>query len=165
MIRFVLLAAVLFTFMMPEASAQCGLLNRLKSRLHKTSSCSGVSTVQTSDCSATTTTSCATTTTSCASSGTTSVSTEAYYVATSQEVYTVQGQDTSTKQFAQTMNASGSMYHDPNYHGAEVVYRSSGLATEAQARAAWQRSRGHRRLINAGLISHVSCVGNVCVGR
>ena len=67
--------------------------------------------------------------------------------------------------FAATLNASGGLFHDNSYNGAEVVYRSSGVATEEAARRSWMRSPGHRRLLLAGKISNVVCVGNVCVGR
>jgi len=67
--------------------------------------------------------------------------------------------------FADTLNASGVLYHDHSYGGAEVVYRSSGVATESAARSAWMRSPGHRRLLMSGKITQVTCVGNVCVGR
>lgn len=71
----------------------------------------------------------------------------------------------STFGFAATLNASGGLFHDNSYNGAEVVYRSSGVATEEAARRSWMRSPGHRRLLLAGKISNVVCVGNVCVGR
>jgi len=71
----------------------------------------------------------------------------------------------STYGFAATLNASGGLFHDNSYNGAEVVYRSSGVATEEAARRSWMRSPGHRRLLLAGRISEVVCVGNVCVGR
>ena len=67
--------------------------------------------------------------------------------------------------FAATLNASGGLFHDNSYNGAEVVYRSSGVATEEAARRSWMRSPGHRRLLLAGKLSNVVCVGNVCVGR
>ena len=72
---------------------------------------------------------------------------------------------TGAYEFAVRMNSSGGLYHDPGFSGPEVVYRSSGMATPAAAHSAWQRSRGHARLVNAGLITDVQCVGNVCVGR
>ena len=71
----------------------------------------------------------------------------------------------TTYGFAATLNASGGLFHDNSYNGAEVVYRSSGVATEEAARRSWMRSPGHRRLLLAGKISNVVCVGNVCVGR
>ena len=71
----------------------------------------------------------------------------------------------TTYGFATTLNASGGLFHDNSYNGAEVVYRSSGVATEEAARRSWMRSPGHRRLLLAGKISNVVCVGNVCVGR
>lgn len=71
----------------------------------------------------------------------------------------------STYGFAATLNASGGLFHDNSYNGAEVVYRSSGVATEEAARRSWMRSPGHRRLLLAGRVSEVVCVGNVCVGR
>jgi hypothetical protein len=71
----------------------------------------------------------------------------------------------TTYGFAATLNASGGLFHDNSYNGAEVVYRSSGVATEEAARRSWMRSPGHRRLLLAGKISNIVCVGNVCVGR
>lgn len=72
---------------------------------------------------------------------------------------------TGARAFAGQLNSGGGLYHDPGFVGAEVVYRSSGPASPAAAHAAWQRSPGHRRLVNSGAITDVQCVGNVCVGR
>ena len=74
-------------------------------------------------------------------------------------------QDTGAGSFAATMNASGRMYHDRSFNGPEVVYRSSGPATQDGAMAAWMRSPGHRALVSTGQITDVQCIGNVCVGR
>ena len=79
--------------------------------------------------------------------------------------YTPASYSDTTYGFAATLNASGGLFHDNSYNGAEVVYRSSGVATEEAARRSWMRSPGHRRLLLAGKISNVVCVGNVCVGR
>lgn len=70
--------------------------------------------------------------------------------------------DTITS-FAYRMHMSGRLYHDPGYRGPEVVFRSSGRATQAQAMAAWRRSRPHAALLPR--IRTVHCYGNVCVGR
>jgi hypothetical protein len=67
--------------------------------------------------------------------------------------------------FASKVNRTGGIYHAANYRGAEVVYRSSGRATRAQAKAAWRRSPGHNALLSAGKIKRIRCRGNVCVGR
>jgi len=79
--------------------------------------------------------------------------------------YTPVSYSNSTYGFAATLNASGGLFHDSSYNGAEVIYRTSGVATEDAARRSWMRSPGHRRLLLAGKISDVVCVGNVCVGR
>lgn len=75
------------------------------------------------------------------------------------------GQETGARSFAASLNASRSFHHDRSFGGAEVIFRSSGVATQQQAFAAWSRSPGHARLIDAGLITDVQCVGGVCVGR
>jgi len=67
--------------------------------------------------------------------------------------------------YASRLNASRAFRHDHSYGGAEVIYRSSGEATEAEAREWWMNSPAHRRLIVSGAIQDVACVGNVCVGR
>ena len=66
--------------------------------------------------------------------------------------------------FARVLNV-GPLRHAAGYRGAEVVYRSSGRATEAAAMQAWSQSPGHSALINAGAIRNVVCRGGVCVGR
>ena len=71
----------------------------------------------------------------------------------------------STASFASALNASGSLFHDGSYVGPEVVYRSSGIATQADAMRTWRRSPPHRRLLRSGAITEVVCTGNVCVGR
>jgi hypothetical protein len=71
----------------------------------------------------------------------------------------------NTASFASVLNASGSLFHDPSYSGAEVVYRSSGIATPSDAIRTWRRSGPHRRLIRSGAITEVICNGSVCVGR
>jgi len=70
-----------------------------------------------------------------------------------------------TQEFAQRMSARGGLYHDPMFRGAEVVYRSSGIATQEAAMASWMRSPPHRALVTSGKITEVSCSGGVCVGR
>jgi hypothetical protein len=83
----------------------------------------------------------------------------------------VEAQDCSTGQcstaagYAATMNARGLFRHDRAWGGAEVIYQSTGTATETEARAAWMRSPAHRRLLVSGAIQDVACVGGVCVGR
>lgn len=72
---------------------------------------------------------------------------------------------TGARAYAARMNASGFFRHDRSFSGAEVIYRSSGVATEADARRWWLSSPAHRRLILSGAISDVACVGSVCVGR
>jgi hypothetical protein len=67
--------------------------------------------------------------------------------------------------YASRLNASRAFRHDRSYGGAEVIYRSSGEATEAEAREWWMNSPAHRRLLVSGAIQDVACVGNVCVGR
>jgi hypothetical protein len=66
--------------------------------------------------------------------------------------------------YARFLN-SGRFRHDPRWNGYEVIYRSSGTATEAQARDAWMRSPGHRALLVGGRITEIACVGKACVGR
>lgn len=67
--------------------------------------------------------------------------------------------------YAQRMNSSGYFRHDAGFNGAEVIYRSSGVATEADARRWWMNSPRHRALLLSGAITDIACVGNVCVGR
>lgn len=69
---------------------------------------------------------------------------------------------TGVREFAERLNV-GRFAHDPTYVGAEVIYQSSGPATEAAAIAAWQESPAHNDLLPE--ITEVACVGNVCVGR
>lgn len=71
----------------------------------------------------------------------------------------------SSREYAARMNASGMFRHDSSWKGAEVIYRSSGVATEADARRWWMNSPPHRVLLVSGRITEVSCVGGVCVGR
>lgn len=75
------------------------------------------------------------------------------------------GGDTGAASFAARLNQSRGLFHDRSYAGAEVVFRSSNTATPEAAHRAWANSPGHARLINAGLITDVQCVGGVCVGR
>lgn len=75
-------------------------------------------------------------------------------------------QDLGSTGFAAHLNATNRFHHADGYHGAEVIYRSSGVATEQAAIAKWMRSRdGHRELLQSGAITEISCVGGVCVGR
>lgn len=75
-------------------------------------------------------------------------------------------QDTyGSASFANFLNSSGRFHHARNYGGAEVIYRSSGTANQADAMRWWMNSPPHRRLIQAGMIQEIQCVGNVCVGR
>lgn len=67
-------------------------------------------------------------------------------------------------EYAQRLNR-GRFRHDPTWRGYEVIFWSSGTATEPQARAAWLRSPPHRRLLLGGKITEIACVGNACVGR
>jgi len=64
--------------------------------------------------------------------------------------------------FANRLNNSGGLFHDPSA-GREVVYRSSGRANRFQAIAAWRQSPGHAALLPS--ITRIVCRGNVCVGR
>ena len=68
-------------------------------------------------------------------------------------------------QYAQRMNSGGFFRHDRSFNGAEVIYRSSGTATEADAMRWWMNSPPHRRLVQSGQITDIQCVGGVCVGR
>lgn len=68
-------------------------------------------------------------------------------------------------EYAQRMNSGGFFRHDRNFGGAEVIYRSSGTATEADAMRWWMNSPPHRRLVQSGQITDIQCVGGVCVGR
>jgi len=68
-------------------------------------------------------------------------------------------------EYAQQMNNSGFFRHDRNWGGAEVIYRSSGVATQEDAMRWWMNSPPHRRLVQSGQITDVQCVGGVCVGR
>ena len=71
----------------------------------------------------------------------------------------------SAHDYASQMNRTRVFRHDSTWRGAEVIYMSSGIATEAQARQWWMRSPGHRALIVSGSITEIACVGNYCVGR
>jgi uncharacterized protein YkwD len=68
-------------------------------------------------------------------------------------------------QYAAVLNNRRGLRHDRSYNGAEVVYRSSGPATQEMAVASWMNSPGHRNLLQSGAITSIACVGNVCVGR
>lgn len=72
---------------------------------------------------------------------------------------------TGAYEYAVRMNQGRFFRHDPAFRGPEVIFRSSGQATEQQAHQAWMNSPPHRRLVVAGLIQDVQCVGSVCVGR
>lgn len=73
---------------------------------------------------------------------------------------------TGAREFAARLDSSRAFYHDRSYGGAEVIYRSSGVATPEAARASWLGSqKGHRELLLSGSITDVQCVGGVCVGR
>lgn len=71
----------------------------------------------------------------------------------------------SAQDYASRMNRGGFFRHDRGWGGAEVIYRSSGMATQADAMRWWMNSPPHRRLIQSGQITDIACVGNVCVGR
>lgn len=71
----------------------------------------------------------------------------------------------SAQDYASRMNRGGFFRHDRSWGGAEVIYRSSGMATQADAMRWWMNSPPHRRLIQSGQITDIACVGNVCVGR
>jgi len=69
-------------------------------------------------------------------------------------------------EFAARLAASGRLHHDGAFHGPEVVYMSSGVATQEAAVSSWMLSRaGHRELLVSGAITEIACVGNACVGR
>ncbi len=72
---------------------------------------------------------------------------------------------TGAASYAATLNETGALFHDPTFVGPEVLYQSSGPASEAAALAEWAKSPGHRRLVRSGQITEIACVGNVCVGR
>ncbi len=73
-------------------------------------------------------------------------------------------QGSGAYEYASFLNRTGRFHHAKNV-GAEVIYRSSGGATPEMARVAWMNSPPHRRLLMAGMIHDVQCVGSVCVGR
>lgn len=75
------------------------------------------------------------------------------------------GQCGSAAGYAARLNGSRLFRHDTSWGGAEVIYRSSGVATEAEARKWWMNSPPHRKLLVSGAIQDVACVGGVCVGR
>ena len=76
------------------------------------------------------------------------------------------GQDSyGSSNFASFLNNTGRFHHANNFGGAEVIYRSSGTANQADAMRWWMNSPPHRRLVQAGMIQEIRCVGNVCVGR
>jgi hypothetical protein len=69
----------------------------------------------------------------------------------------------ATRNFAARLDNASSLYHDTSFVGPEVVFMSSGVATEDQAIAAWRMSPGHNALLPS--ITEIECVGNACVGR
>ena len=71
----------------------------------------------------------------------------------------------SAYDYASRMDRGGFFRHDRSWGGAEVIYRSSGIATRADAMRWWMNSPPHRRLVQSGQITDIACVGNVCVGR
>lgn len=71
----------------------------------------------------------------------------------------------SAHDYASRMNSTRIFRHDSSWRGAEVIYRSSGVATESDARRWWLNSPAHRRLLLSGAITDIACVGNYCVGR
>lgn len=75
------------------------------------------------------------------------------------------GACSTSQSYAAQMNARGFFRHDRNWGGAEVIYKTTGNATEADARNWWMKSPPHRRLLLSGAIQDVACVGGVCVGR
>jgi len=75
------------------------------------------------------------------------------------------GECSTASAYAARMNAGGFFRHDRSWGGAEVIYRSSGQASESEARQWWMNSPGHRKLLVSGAIQDVACVGGVCVGR
>lgn len=75
------------------------------------------------------------------------------------------GNSMGTEEYAIRLNQGRGLRHDPGWKGAEVIYRSSGVANEAEARRWWMNSPSHRRLLVSGAIQQVVCVGSVCVGR
>jgi uncharacterized protein YceK len=77
----------------------------------------------------------------------------------------VDGSCGSAAGYASRLNGSRIFRHDPSWGGAEVIYRSSGTATEAEARQWWMNSPPHRKLLVSGAIQDIACVGGVCVGR
>lgn len=72
---------------------------------------------------------------------------------------------TGAYEYAVKMNSGRFFRHDAGFRGPEVIFKSSGQATPEQANRWWMNSPPHRRLLVAGLIQDVQCVGNVCVGR
>ena len=78
---------------------------------------------------------------------------------------TVNASGTGAHEYAVKMNNGRFFRHDPAFRGPEVIFRSSGQATPEQANQWWMNSPPHRRLLVAGLIQDVQCVGSVCVGR
>ncbi len=63
--------------------------------------------------------------------------------------------------WATHLNRTGRFHHAGGV--TEVIYRSSGRATRAEAMRAWRKSPPHRKLLPR--IKVVRCVGRVCVGR
>jgi hypothetical protein len=75
------------------------------------------------------------------------------------------GQCGTSVRYAAQMNSGGFFRHDRGWGGAEVIFKTTGTATEAQARQWWLNSPPHRKLLLSGAIQDVACVGGVCVGR
>lgn len=74
--------------------------------------------------------------------------------------------DGPQNRFARRLNRHPVLHHALlGRSGAEVVYRSSGTATQAAAMQSWMNSPPHRALLDAGAIRSVVCHGRVCVGR
>lgn len=68
--------------------------------------------------------------------------------------------------FARKLDRSRFLYHDRYFNGPEVVFKSSGVATQEMAVAAWLKSKkGHRELLQSGAITAIRCSGSACVGR
>jgi hypothetical protein len=68
--------------------------------------------------------------------------------------------------FARRLNRHPILHHAMfGRSGAEVVYRSSGVATQAAAMQWWMNSPPHKAQFDAGRIHSIVCHGRVCVGR
>lgn len=86
-------------------------------------------------------------------------------IAGAQQVCGPNGCTSGAGLYAARLNAGRIFRHDPAFQGAEVIYKSSGEATEAEARQWWMNSPAHRQLLVSGAIQEIACVGGVCVGR